>query len=571
MLIAFLSLAGACASRPANTPTPSAPALPTHADLLLTNGRIITLDEARPEARALAIGGGVVIAVGNEAELAHFADEHTQVIDLHGALAVPGLIDSHAHLWGIGAMQRELDLRDTKSWEEIVERVAHAANSRPNGEWILGRGWHQEKWDHVPDDALEGWPVKAALDRVAPHNPVVLRHASGHAAIANSKALELAGAASLSTDPPGGRILRDAHGEPTGVLNEAAQALVDGEHEADPARRRALLREEALLAAQECLSKGLTSLVDAGSTLEQVSVLRELAQTGELPLRLWVMLGEPDEVLRGKLEAQRTIGAGGGFLTVRAIKRYMDGALGSRGAWMLAPYSDAPTTSGLPSTSPEALRQSAELARRAGFQLCVHAIGDRANREVLDTYERVLGPRAKEKDLRWRVEHAQHIDSMDIPRFGQLGVIASMQGIHCVSDGPWVPQRIGAERARSGAYVWRSLLDTGAVVCNGTDAPVEDVDPLPCFRASVTRKLPDGTSFYPEQRMSRLEALKSYTLWAAYAAFEEDVKGSLAPGKYGDVTVIDRDVLRIPEVELAGARVLMTIVGGKVAWKREGH
>jgi predicted amidohydrolase YtcJ len=346
------------------------------------------------------------------------------------------------------------------------------------------------------------------------------------------------------------------------VLNEEAQSLVGGARAHDPARLVAL-------AAQECLSKGLTSLQDAGSTLEQAALLRTLAEKGELPLRLWVMLGEPDEALRGKLEAARTIGAGGGFLTVRAIKRYMDGALGTRGAWLLEPYSDQPGTSGLPATSPEALAQSAELARDAGFQLCVHAIGDRANRSVLDVCEAVLGSQAPAR--RWRIEHAQHLDPQDIPRFAKLGVIASMQGIHCVSDGPWVPQRIGEERARQGAYAWRSLLDAGAVVANGTDAPVEDVDPLACFAATVTRRMKDGRLFHPEQRMSRIEALKSYTLWPAYAAFEEDVKGSLAPGKYADVTVIDRDILRIPDAELGEARVRMTIVGGKLAWQAAGH
>jgi len=549
----LLLLASACKAPPATDS--GGPA-----DVLLTNARIVTLDEDCPEARALAIRDGRVLAAGNEAELSQLVDAHTQVIDLHGALAVPGLIDAHAHLWGIGRMKLELDLRDAKSWEEIVERVAQAAKDRPKGEWIEGRGWHQEKWDHAPADALEGWPVKDALDRAAPDNPVVLHHASGHASIVNAKALELAGVAALATDPPGGKILRDASGAPTGVLNEDAQSLVGGAATPD-------LAKLVGLAAQECLSKGLTSLQDAGSTLEEVALLRKLAEKGELPLRLWVMLGEPDALLHDKLESARTIGAGNGFLTVRAIKRYMDGALGTRGAWMLAPYSDMPTTSGIPVTSGDALRQSAELARKNGFQLCVHAIGDRGNREVLDTYERVLGPRARAKDLRWRIEHAQHLDPADIPRFEALGVIASMQGIHCVSDGPWVPQRIGEERAKNGAYVWRSLLDAGAVVANGTDAPVEDVDPLACFRATVTRRMKNGQLFHPEQRMTRLEALKSYTLWPAYAAFEEDVKGSLAPGKYADVTVIEGDILKLPDAELEKARVVMTIVGGKVAWQ----
>lgn len=554
-LLAVLCIAGACASRP----EAAAPA-----DLLLTHARVVTLDPARPEASALAIRGGRVLAAGDEGELARYVDAHTQVLDLHGALAVPGLIDAHAHLWGIGGMKLELDLRNAKSWEEIAALVAAEARKRPKGEWIEGRGWHQEKWDHVPEGAIDGWPTKEALDRAAPDNPVLLRHASGHAAIVNSKALELAGLAALATDPPGGKILREPGGAPSGVLEENAQELVSGPSARDP-------RQLVHFAAQECLSKGITTLEDAGSTLEQVAVLRELAERGELPIRLWVMLGEPDEVLRGKLAGARTIGAGGGFLTVRAIKRYMDGALGSRGAWLLEPYSDLPTSSGIPVTSVEAMQQSAELARDAGFQLCVHAIGDRANREVLDVFERTLGPRAKEQDRRWRIEHAQHLDPADIPRFAQLGVIASMQGIHCVSDGPWVRQRIGEQRAKNGAYAWRSLVDSGAHFANGTDAPVEDVDPLPNFCASVTRRMKNGELFHPEQCLTRMEALESCTIWAAFAAFEEDVKGSLAPGKYADVTVIDRDILRVPDEELGEARVLMTIVGGKVAWKAAGR
>ncbi len=564
LLVALaLALFGACAQRAA----PEAVA-PATADLVLTHGRIVTLDQRQPEARALAVRGDRVLALGSESEIARLVGAHTKVIDLHGALAVPGLIDSHAHLWGIGGMQLELDLRSARSWEEIVERVAEAARTRPKGSWILGRGWHQEKWTHAPDDALDGWPTRAALDRVAPDNPVLLRHASGHASIANQRALELSGAASIETDPPGGRILRDAHGAATGVLNEGAQDLVEPVEERDPAALRALARRKVELAARECLAKGLTSLQDAGSTLEQAALLREMAEAGELPLRLWVMLSEPDEVLRGKLAAARTIGAGHGFLTVRAIKRYLDGALGSRGAWLLAPYADDPRTSGIPSQSPAALEASAVLARDAGFQLCVHAIGDRANREVLDLCERTLGADARVLDRRWRIEHAQHLDPADVARFARLGVVASMQGIHCVSDGPWVPQRLGEERAGRESYVWRSLVDSGALLCNGTDAPVEDVDPLACFRATVTRRMADGRVFHPEQKLTRLEALESYTLWAARAAFEEDVKGSLAPGKYADVTVIDRDILRVSDEELALARVELTIVAGKVAWSR---
>jgi predicted amidohydrolase YtcJ len=412
-------------------------------------------------------------------------------------------------------------------------------------------------------------PTNAELTRAAPDHPVVLVHASGHACIANDKALELARIDASTADPSGGKIVRDASGRASGVLLERAEDLLKEareSHEKEAGSDRERTMRYVKLASDECLSKGITSFQDAGSSLETVDLLRELAHEHALPVRLWVMLGDPNEKLKDKLEQYRTIGYGDGFLTVRAIKRYMDGALGSHGAWLLAPYSDLPSSSGMNTNSIESITQAALLARTSDYQLCVHAIGDRANRETLDVFEKVLGTTARSKDFRWRVEHAQHLDPADIPRFVNMGVIASMQGVHCTSDGPWVIERLGEKRAESGAYVWKSLLRTGAVVSNGTDTPVEEVDPIACFYSSVTRRMKDGKQFFPEQCMSREEALRSYTMSPAFAAFEEKDKGSLVVGKLADIVVLSKDILTIPEEEIPSAKVVYTIVGGKIAY-----
>ncbi len=422
--------------------------------------------------------------------------------------------------------------------------------------------------------------MQDSLSRVSPHNPVWLTHASGHAGFANAEALREAGVNKDTPDPAGGEILRDQQGNPTGLLNERAQELVEhvlDSYRADrpAAEAEAEIRQQIKLAERECLSKGITTFEDAGSSLATVDLFRKMAEQGELGLRMWVMLRAPQASWRRILRKYYMIGVGGDHLTVRAIKEYMDGALGSRGAWLLAPYSDlpadAPNRSGINTESLADIKQTAELAIDNGFQLCTHAIGDRANREVLNLYEAVFREHPDKKDLRWRIEHAQHLDPADIPRFATLGVIAAMQGIHCTSDGPFVIARLGRERAEAGAYVWQKLMKSGAVVGNGTDTPVEDVDPIQCYYASVSRRLKDGTVFFPDQRMSRMEALRSYTINNAYAAFEEGSKGSLKVGKLADVTVLSRDILTVPENEIRSAKVDYTIVGGKVMYEREGR
>jgi predicted amidohydrolase YtcJ len=552
-------------------PLLTAAAFAQPADLVLSNGKIVTMNPAQPVARAMAIRGDRIVAIGTMADAAKFIGPNTQIIGLEGKLAIPGFIEGHGHFTGVGQFRMGLDLREARTWDDIVAQVARAAKNAKPGEWIVGRGWHQSKWDHAPEPNVEGFPLHDSLDKVSPNNPVVLTHASGHASFVNAKAMQEAGITRATPNPSGGEILKDKNGNPTGLLRERASGLVSRAETAYESRRTvaenaALLRKQIDLAIDESLSKGITTFEDAGSPFTTVDALKRMADSHELRMRIWMMLRMPNEQLAPKLDRYRTIGAGGDYFTVRAIKRQIDGALGSRGAWLLEPYTDKPDSAGLNTEDPADIRKTAELAIQHGYQLCVHAIGDRANREVLNIFEDTFKAHPDKKDLRWRVEHAQHLNAADIPRFGQLGVIAEMQGIHCTSDAPYVLLRLGAKRAEEGAYVWQKLMKTGAIVGNGTDAPVEDVSPLASFYASVSRKLKDGSRFYPDQRMSREEALRSYTLNNAYAAFEEKLKGSLEPGKLADVTVLSRDIMTIPEDEILSTDVVYTIVGGKVRY-----
>ena len=539
------------------------------ADLVLRNGKIVTMNSAAPVAQALAVRAGRITALGPDTTAAQWTGPRTRIIDLHGMLAIPGFIEGHGHFTGVGQFRMGLDLREARTWDEIVAQVARAAKQAEPGEWIVGRGWHQSKWTSAPNPNVEGFPLHASLDKVSPNNPVILTHASGHASFVNGKALELSGITAQTPNPKGGEILKDSTGAPTGLLRELASELTsrardEYESRRSMADRLAEVNKAIKLAIDESLSKGITTFEDAGSPFAVVDILKKMADAHQLDLRIWMMLRTSNEQLAANLDRYKIIGAGGDFFTVRGIKRQIDGALGSRGAWLLAPYTDKPDSSGLNTDDPADIRRTAELAIQHGFQLCVHAIGDRANRETLNIFEETFKAHPDKKDLRWRIEHAQHINSADIPRFGQLGVIAAMQGVHCTSDGPYVLQRLGAQRAEEGAYVWQKLMKWGAIVGNGTDAPVEDVSPLASFYASVSRKLKDGTVLYPEQRMSREEALKSYTWNNAYAAFEEKLKGSLEPGKLADITVLSKDIMTIPEDDILATDVVYTIVGGKV-------
>ena len=540
------------------------------ADMVLHNGKIVTLDDQFGEVEALAIRAQRIMAVGTNSEIEKFIGEGTEVIDLDGRLATPGFIEGHGHFLGLGQSRMILRLGAASSWDEIVLMVEQAAGEALPGEWIRGRGWHQSKWTVAPDPSIEGLPFHESLSAVSPHNPVLLIHASGHASFVNAKAMELAGITNGTTDPEGGEIVRDDEGRATGMLRETAQRLVRGIPPGPDEEGRSLppaketLRRQIALAAEECLSKGITTFQDAGSSFATVDLLRDLAEKGELPLRLWVMLGEDNEALKNKIASYRRINSPEQRLTVRAIKRSIDGALGTHGAWLLEPYTDMPCSSGLNTTPLDTIRETARIAIENDFQLCVHAIGDRGNFEALNIFEQTFREHPEAGDLRWRIEHAQHLQPSDVPRFAELGVIASMQGIHCTSDGSWVPDRLGERRTAEGAYVWKTLIESGAIVTNGTDAPVEDVSPIQSYYASVSRKLPNGSVFFPGQRMTRMEALRSYTIHTAYAGFEEDLKGTLSPGKLADVTVLDRDILTIPEDEIPKTRVVYTVVGGKI-------
>jgi hypothetical protein len=543
------------------------------ADLVLRNGKVVTVDESRPEAQALAVRQGRIVAVGSDAEVDAFVGPTTEVLDLAGQLAIPAFIEGHGHFMGLGNAKMILDLTKVKDWNEIVTMVGEAAKTAEPGAWIQGRGWHQEKWASPPPGAIEGLPLHIGLSEVSPENPVVLTHASGHAAFVNAKAMELAEIDRKTPDPPGGTIVKGPDGEPIGALRETAQRLVRDALEQylaqrPPEQKRADDERRVELASRDLLSKGIASFHDAGADFATIDFFKELAEAGKLPVRLYAMVRrETNEAMDEKLEQYKMTNAYDGHLTVRSIKRQIDGALGPHGAWLLEPYADLSSTAGLVLEPVEDIAKTAEIAVKHGFQVNTHAIGDRANRETLDIYEKAFAAAGRGgKDLRWRIEHAQHIHPDDVPRFAKLGVIASMQGIHCTSDGPWVLKRLGEERARTGAYVWRDLLASGAVVTNGTDVPVEDADPIASFHASVSRVMADGTAFFPEQVMTREEALESYTLDNAYAAFEEDVKGSLTKGKYADIAVLSKDILTIPDAEIPQAKVVLTIVAGKILY-----
>ncbi len=513
--------------------------------------------------------------MGSNEDIDAYVGEATEVIELDGRLAIPGFIEGHGHYLSLGRAKQILDLNNAANWQEIVNMVAVAADQAEPGQWIFGRGWHQDKWDNVPDDAVEGVPRHDSLSAVSPDNPVLLGHASGHAAFANEAALELAGIDGVTEDPPGGTIVRTEDGAATGLLRETAQRLVDDAVEEyndrqPEAQQQAVLRERVQLAGDEALRHGVTSFHDAGADFATIDFFKELEEAGELPVRLYVMVRrESNEDMAARLPDYRMVAQGNDFLTVRSIKRQIDGALGAHGAWLLEPYEDLPSSDGLVLEPVEEIERTAEIAVEHGFQVNSHAIGTRANRETLDIYDRVWKDTdVNGAELRWRIEHAQHIHPDDVPRFGAMGVIAAMQGIHCTSDGPWIPSRLGEERTRTTSYVWRDLIESGALIGNGTDVPVEPINAIASFYASVSRMMNNGEKFHPDQAMTRGEALRSYTINNAFAAFEEDIKGSLTPGKLADIAVLSQDILTIPEADIPATRVDLTFVGGELRYAR---
>ena len=531
------------------------------ADMILSGGRIYTLNPAAPIVEAVAVKGDRILAAGSRKQVFRLRKpRHTRMIDLEGGTMTPGFIESHGHLLGLGYAKLRLDLNQVTSFDELIEQVRRAAENTPRGEWILGRGWHQSKWTGV-DSSVKGFPVHPALSAVSRDHPVYLTHASGHAAMVNAYAMRLAGIDENTEFDESGEIIKDANGQPTGILNERAQYLVSRLIPPATRERDALALNAALNALAE---HGITGFHDAGMSRSHLQLIQSYRDQGLLTARMYIMLSGRDESLMS--EYFRLGPQIGDWVTVRAIKLVSDGALGSRGAWLTQPYSDRAEHYGNPTMPIAELYDWSKQAYLAGFQVCVHAIGDKANHEVLNQFERVLGD---DRSRRFRIEHAQHLLPQDIPRFAELQVVAAMQAIHMSSDRPWAIDRLGRTRIEEGAYMWRALLDSGAVIANGTDAPVEPVDPVASFFASVTRQtlqgMPPG-GYEPAQKMTRQEALRSYTLNAAYAAFEEDKKGSIEAGKLADFTVFSQDLLQAPDNRLLDTVILRTIVGGKIVY-----
>jgi predicted amidohydrolase YtcJ len=546
------------------------------ADLVLRGGKVATVDPALGNAEAIAVNGYQITAVGGNDEISAYIGPETEVIELNGRFAMPGFIEGHGHYMGLGRAKQILDLTKVKNWDEVVTMVAGAVDKAQAGEWIFGRGWHQDKWDSVPENAVDGVPLNDTLNAISPNNPVSLRHASGHAGFFNDAALAAAGIDDDTPDPPGGTIVRTPDGRATGLMRETAQRLLNEvigiyEGRLTPEEMDQIDRERVMLAADEALAHGVTSFQDAGSSFETIDFFKQLEEEGNLPVRLYVMVRrEANELMDQALPQYKMLPEGNDYLTVRSIKRQIDGALGAHGAWLLAPYEDLSDTAGLVLETVEDIEGTAEVAVKHGFQVNTHAIGDRGVRETLDLYERVWERMEVDgKPLRWRIEHSQHIDPLDVPRFGGLGVIASVQAIHGTSDGPWIPSRLGDERAKSTSQPWRDLFNTGAIITNGTDVPVEPIDAISSYYASVSRMMINGEKFYPEQAMTREEALQTYTLNNAIAAFEEDIKGTLTPGKYADIVVLSQDLLTVEEDKIPETTVDMTIVGGEIKYKRE--
>lgn len=532
------------------------------ADLVLRHATVYTADSTAPTAEAVAVKDGRIVYVGDEAGVEPYL-AGAEVVDLEGRYLYPGFVDAHAHFLGIGEREQNLNLEGTRTKDAFLARVDSAVRLAKPGEWVTGRGWIETFWDPPV------FPTRHDLDRIAPDNPVVLTRADGHASIANSAALRIAGVSGDTPAPPGGAINLDADGAPTGMLIDAAQRLVHA-HVPEPSEAQ---EERAMeLASARSVRLGWTQLQDAHGTWGQVEMMRRLYRDGRIKVRLYKTITGPGAMADSLIAMGPQAPEFDGRFTVRDIKIVMDGALGSRGAALLAPYSDDPGRMGLITTDTVAVAEMLIRALRAGVQVETHAIGDRANRIVLDMYEAAFKavPPAERKiaDPRWRIEHAQIVSPEDLPRFKTLGVIPSMQPSHAIGDLFFVPARLGLERTR-GAYAWRTFLDMGLPVPGGSDAPVERGEPMIEFYAAVARKSldgRDGPGWHPEERVTRDQALRMFTLYPAYAAFEDDVAGTIAVGKRADFTVLDRDIMTIPEPEILETRNVMTVIGGEVVY-----
>ena len=531
------------------------PTRPAPADLIVTNARVYTADEARPLAEAFAVRDGRVVFVGSRQEADALKGSATRVLDAAGRTVIPGMVDAHGHFGGLAQKLRAVDLVGTRSYDEVIARVVARAKTTPKGTWIQGRGWDQNAWGDTR------FPTHEKLSAALPDHPVVLERVDGHATLVNAAGMKLADLTAATKDPTGGKVLRDAQGAPTGVLIDNATNIVERKVPAPiAAETRAAIKDAISLMH----SVGLVGVHDAGASRASIDLYEQMAQAKELNLRLYVMIGDDSSALAHYMQVGPRSALYDGQVWVRAIKLYADGAMGSRGAALLEPYSDDPNNTGLLLSAPAHIRDVADRALKAGFQVNTHAIGDRGNRVVLDAYEGALkaNPTA---DHRFRVEHAQIINYDDIPRFATLGVIPSMQASHQTSDMYWIGKRLGPTRVL-GAYAWRSLINSGVIIPNGSDFPVEDVNPLISFHAAIARQdardWPAG-GWFPEQRMTREEALRSMTLWPAYAAFQEKDMGTLTPGKYADFVVLDQDIMRVPAELVLKTKVIATYVGGK--------
>jgi len=547
-----LALLALCATATAGEPPP---------EIVFVSGNVYTLDAARPRAEALGVAKGRIVAVGSNAAVLANRTPETKVVALNGATVLPGLIDAHGHVAGLGSFAfGRLDLSGAKSFDDVVAAVAQAAANTPKGQWILGGRWDHESW---PERTL---PRHDALSAASPDHPVWLTRVDGHAGLANAEAMRRAGVTRETATPPGGEIHRTRAGDATGIFVDNAMGIVTRSLDAPSASAADLILKAQAL----CLAAGLTGVHDAGISPAEADVYRELERDGRLKLRVYAMLSAPFAIPYFE-KNDPTIGE---RFTLRAVKLYADGAMGSRGAWLLDPYADRPIDehgnpyTGLAVAQMEFIRRVAEHGLMKGYQVCTHAIGDRANREILDAYALSLSRRPR-NDHRFRVEHAQLLSLEDIPRFAKLGVIPSMQPTHCTSDMRWVEARVGAQRAK-GAYAWASLLRSGARIAGGSDFPVESHNPFLGFYAAVSRQDVEGRpagGWLPEQRLTREEALRAFTLDAAYAAFEEADKGSLEVGKRADFIVVDRDVMTCPDSEIPGTKVLRTVIGGETVFE----
>ncbi len=546
------------------------------ATTLIFGGPIYTVDTTQTTVAAVATKDSIVLFAGSLEEAEKYTTEETVRIDLKGRTMTPGLIEGHGHLMGLGYNELNLDLLQTTSYQEIIDAVATAVEKVAPGEWITGRGWHQSKWSEMPEDTIHGFQTHDLLSAVSPDNPVYLRHASGHAGFANAKAMEIAGVGLLPKDGvdklaiEGGEVMRDGLGRPTGIFNERAMTLIT-KHipESTPEKDTKAFN----LAVAACHKNGITSFHDAGIGRETIALYRKQKKAGAMNVRLYAMLTGWEKDLLEEWYGKGPEIDPDNRLTIRSIKLNCDGALGSRGAWLLESYSDRPGHFGHETLPMEFVRSTAIKGLQNGFQVCAHAIGDRANREILDRYEVALKETSlANADHRFRIEHAQHLHPEDIPRFAALNVIPAMQAVHMSSDRPWAIDRLGEKRIKEGAYMWQTLLKSGVPIVNGTDVPVEPINPVASFYASVSRKTLKGTpenGYEPDQKMTREQALRSYTLDAAYGAFEENIKGSITKGKLADFTIFDQDLMTVAENELLDTKVVMTIFNGKVVFEKK--